>query len=100
MPTATKPIRLSVRRLAGAGKVFDRLGISPRAALEMFLAQVESRKALPFAVALPDSEYAASEYELTAAEVVAAGKRMRRASVVARKAGTVRRITCSEDLLK
>ena len=101
MPTiATKPIRLSRRRLAAAGKVLDRIGLDTRSAIELFLAQVESRKALPFPVALPDSEYAAAEYGLTAAEVAAAGARMRRAAAAERKSGALRPVKSAADLLR
>ena len=52
MPTAsaTKTVRLSSRRLAEASKVFDRIGVDPRSALEMFLAQVALKRAIPFPV--------------------------------------------------
>ena len=79
--------------------VFDRLGIDPRSAIELFLTEVASRKAIPFALALPDSEYAAAEYGLTTAEVAAAGRRMRRATASARKAGTARAVRNPADLL-
>ena len=88
--TATKTIRLSRSRLSAAVPILERLGMDSRSAIELFLAQVVSRKAIPFAVALPDSEYAAIEYGLTAAEVAAAGKRMRRASAAARRSGGIR----------
>jgi antitoxin component of RelBE/YafQ-DinJ toxin-antitoxin module len=97
--TATKPIRISVRRLAGASKVLDQIGLDTRSAIELFLAQVESRKALPFVVALPDSEYAAAAYGLTDAEVKAAGKRMRRAASAEKKAGSIRAVDTAADLL-
>jgi addiction module RelB/DinJ family antitoxin len=102
MPTAnaTKPVRISLRRLAAASPVFDRIGLDPRSAIELFLAQVASRKAIPFAVALPDSEYAATEYGLTAAEIAAAGKRMRRSAATERKSGKLRAVTCAADLLR
>ena len=52
MPTAsaTKTVRLSSRRLAEASKVFDRIGLDPRSALELFLAQVALKRAIPFPV--------------------------------------------------
>lgn len=50
LATATKTIRLSTRRLADASKVFDRIGLDPRTAVEMFLAQVALKRAIPFAV--------------------------------------------------
>ena len=92
MPS-TKTIRLSRSRLAAAGPILERLGLDSRSAIELFLAQVVSRKAIPFAVMLPDSEYAATEYGVTAAEIVAAGKRMRRASDAARRSGEIRAVS-------
>lgn len=96
--TATKPIRLSCSRLSAAATVFEQLGLDPRSAIELFLAQVASRKAIPFPVALPDSEYAEAEYGLSAAEVVAAGKRLRRASASARRSGGLRAVTGIDSL--
>ena len=96
--TATKTVRLSRSRLAAAGPILERLGLDSRSAIEMFLGQVVSRKAIPFSVALPDSEYAAAEYALTAVEVSAAGKRMRRASDVSRRLGRVRAVTGIDSL--
>lgn len=98
MPTATKTVRISRSRLAEAGPILERLGMDSRSAIELFLAQVVSRKAIPFAVALPDSEYAATEYGLSAADVVAAGKRMRRASRGAHGSGGVRAVSGIDSL--
>lgn len=98
MPTATKTVRISRSRLAEAGPILERLGMDSRSAIELFLAQVVSRKAIPFAVALPDSEYAATEYGLSAADVVAAGKRMRRASSGAHRSGGVRAVSGIDSL--
>jgi addiction module RelB/DinJ family antitoxin len=96
--TATKTIRLSRSRLSAAGPILERLGIDSRAAIELFLAQVISRKAIPFVVALPDSEYAAAEYGLTPADIAAAGKRMRRSSDAARRSGGVRAVAGIDSL--
>lgn len=54
--TATKPVRLSLRRLHAAGKVFDRIGIDPRSALELFLTQVALKQAIPFPVDSAESD--------------------------------------------
>ena len=96
--TTTKTIRLSRSRLSAAGPILERLGMDSRAAIELFLAQVVSRKAIPFPVALPDSEYAAAEYGVTAAEIAAAGKRMRRASDAARRSGGIRAVSGIDSL--
>ncbi|MFA5264315.1 MAG: type II toxin-antitoxin system RelB/DinJ family antitoxin [Opitutaceae bacterium] len=96
--TSTKTIRLSRSRLAVASPILEHLGLDLRAAIELFLAQVASRKAIPFAVALPDSEYAAAEYGVTAAEVAATGKRMRRSSDAARRSGGVRAVSGIDSL--
>ena len=96
--TTTKTIRLSRSRLSAAGPVLERLGMDSRSAIELFLAQVVSRKAIPFAVALPDSEYAAAEYGVTVAEIDAAGRRMRRASNAARRSGGVRAVLGIDSL--
>ncbi|HEY4300361.1 MAG TPA: type II toxin-antitoxin system RelB/DinJ family antitoxin [Candidatus Didemnitutus sp.] len=91
--TSTKTIRLSRDRLSAAGPVLAKLGLEPRAAIELFLTHVTSRKAIPFSVALADSDYAAAEYGLSKAEVAAAGKRMRKASRAAHRLGSVRPVT-------
>ena len=96
--TTTKTIRLSRSRLSAAGPILERLGMDSRAAIELFLAQVVSRKAIPFPVALPDSEYAAAEYGLTAVDIAAAGKRMRRSSDAARRSGEVRAVSGIDSL--
>jgi addiction module RelB/DinJ family antitoxin len=96
--TKTKTIRLSRSRLSAAGPILERLGLDSRSAIELFLAQVVSRKAIPFAVTLPDSEYAAAEYGVTAAEIAAAGKRMRRASDAARRSGGIRAVSGIDSL--
>jgi addiction module RelB/DinJ family antitoxin len=96
--TATKTIRLSRSRLAAAGPILERIGMDSRSAIELFLAQVVSRKAIPFPVTLPDSEYAAAEYGVTAAEVAAAGKRMRRSSDAARRSGDARVVSGIDSL--
>jgi addiction module RelB/DinJ family antitoxin len=97
MPS-TKIIRLSRSSLSAADPILKRLGMNWRAAIEMFLAQVVSRKAIPFAVVLSGSEYAAVEYGLTAADVSAAGKRMRRASVDAQRSGAIRDVSGIDSL--
>ncbi len=96
--TATKTIRVSRSRLSAAGPILERLGLNSRSAIELFLAQVASRKAIPFAIVLPDSEYAAAEYGVTAAEVAVAGNRMRRSSAAARRSGGVRAVTGIDSL--
>ncbi len=62
MAIATKTVRLSTKRLEGAGKVLAGLGLDHRSAIEMFLAQVERRKGIPFAVTLePEPLLSAAE---------------------------------------
>src|SRR6266542_286654 len=95
---STKTIRVSRSRLSAAGPILDRLGMDTRSAIEMFLAQVVSRKALPFAVSLSGLDYAAAEYGATEADVAAAGKRMRQRSRAARRAGTIREVTGIDSL--
>ena len=60
MPTAaaqaTKPVRISRESLASADPVFRRLGLDPRSAIELFLAQVTLKRAIPFAVDTAESD--------------------------------------------
>jgi len=96
--TSTKTIRLSRSRLSEASPILARLGLDSRSAIELFLAQVVSRKAIPFPIALSDSEYAAVEYGVTSAEVAAAGKRMRRSSAALQRSGGIRVVSGIDSL--
>jgi addiction module RelB/DinJ family antitoxin len=53
---ATKPVRLSRESLASADPVFRRLGLDPRTAIELFLAQVTLKRAIPFSVDTAESD--------------------------------------------
>ena len=44
--------RIDPRRKARVERILDRLGMTPTQAVNMFFAQIEQRKAIPFAVAM------------------------------------------------
>ena len=90
--------RVDRKNIKAAEKILAQFGMTPRTAIGVFLAKVVSRKTIPFHVALPDSEYAKAEYGLTPKEVASAGRRTRRATADARRAGTLREVTGVESL--
>lgn len=98
MATTVLRTRVNQAQLAAAKRVLLELGLTPTAAVNALFAQIASRKALPFVLATPDSEYAAAEYGLAPAEVAAAGRRMRRAEAAARRAGSIREVTGADSL--
>ncbi len=55
MKTATIRARTEPRLKADAERIFRKLGISSSEAINMFYAQVRLRKALPFAVKIPNA---------------------------------------------
>ena len=48
--TAILRTRIDPRRKARVERILDRLGMTPTQAVNMFFAQIERRKAIPFAV--------------------------------------------------
>lgn len=53
MPTtAILRTRIDPRRKARVERILDRLGMTPTQAVNMFFAQIERRKAIPFAIAM------------------------------------------------
>lgn len=99
MATTLLRTRVDARRAAAAKKILDGLGLDATTAVNMLFAQVIARRGLPFAVQEDSYAYARSEYGLTAAEVDATEKRIRRRIVRERKAGTVRPVKSADDLL-
>lgn len=53
--TSILRIRIDPRRKARVEKILSKLGITPTQAVNMFFAQVESRRGLPFPVSLQDN---------------------------------------------
>ena len=51
---ARKYIRMNSRRKARVEKILEGLGLTPSQAVNLFFAQIERRKAIPFALALDD----------------------------------------------
>jgi addiction module RelB/DinJ family antitoxin len=74
------------------------LGLDVGTFFSMALAQLVNKRALPFAVTESDEAYFAAEYGLTPIESAAAGARMRRASAMARRNGTLREMRTVADL--
>lgn len=54
--TATLRVRVDADKKAKATKVFNRLGLPPSVAVNMFLAAVAEQKGLPFPVSLPGTD--------------------------------------------
>lgn len=53
--TAILRARIDPRRKARVEKILDQLGMTPTQAVNMFYAQIERRKAIPFPVAIEDN---------------------------------------------
>ncbi len=53
--TAILRTRIDPRRKARVEKILDQLGMTPTQAVNMFFAQIERRKAIPFPVAIQDN---------------------------------------------
>lgn len=66
--------------------------------MSMALAQLVSRRGIPFAVMESDEDYFAHEYGLTPQDMIWAGKRMRKEAARSRRAGTLRDIGHADDL--
>ncbi len=93
MSTAILRTRVDRAQAAAAKTVLARMGLTPSAAVNILFAHIASRRALPFAVALPDSDYARDEYGLTPAEVKAAARRLHADIARARRRGEISNIT-------
>ena len=52
--TAILRTRIDPRRKARVEKILDQLGVTPTQAVNMFFAQIERRKAIPFSVSVED----------------------------------------------
>lgn len=53
--TAILRARIDPRRKARVEKILDQLGVTPTQAVNMFYAQIERRKAIPFPIAMEDN---------------------------------------------
>ena len=53
--TAILRTRIDPRRKARVEKILDQLGMTPTQAVNMFFAQIERRKAIPFFVTIQDN---------------------------------------------
>ena len=52
--TAILRTRIDSRRKARVERILDRLGMTPTQAVNLFFAQIERRKAIPFAIAIQE----------------------------------------------
>ena len=96
MPTTT--VRVDRQNVKAAKKILAGMGLTPRTAIDAFLAKVVSQKAIPFPLAMPDSEYAKTEYNLTPAGLAVFDQRMDRMVAAEKKAGTIRSVTSIASL--
>ena len=96
MPTMT--LRVDRQKVKAAKKILAGMGLTPRTAIDAFLAKVVSQKAIPFPLSMPDSEYAIVEYNMTPAELAFFDRRMDRMVAAEKKAGTIRRVTSIASL--
>ena len=61
--TAILRTRIDPRRKARVEKILDQLGMTPTQAVNMFFAQIERRKAIPFPVTVEDNSEVAPSIE-------------------------------------
>ncbi len=80
--------------------VLKSIGLDEGAFVSMALTQLVNRRGLPFAVTEADEDYFATEYDLSRAEMVRAGARMRRETSKSRATGELREIKSVADLAK
>ena len=80
--------------------VLKSIGLDEGAFVSMALTQLVNRRGLPFAVTEADEDYFPAEYDLSRAEMVRAGARMRRETLKSRAAGALREIKSVADLAK
>ena len=78
--------------------VLKNLGLDAAAFVSMSLCQLVNRRGLPFAVTESDQDYFSAEYGLSSADKLAAGRRMKRETARARRAGSLREIKTAADL--
>lgn len=86
-------MRVDRQKVKAAKKILAGMGLTPRTAIDVFLAKVVSQRAIPFPVSLPDSEYARTEYAMAPAEMAAFDRRMDRMVAAEKKAGAIRRVS-------
>jgi addiction module RelB/DinJ family antitoxin len=91
-------MRVDRQNVNAAKKILAGMGMTPRTAIDIFLAKVVSQKAIPFPLAMPDSEYARAEYGMTPAELAVFDRRMDRTVAAEKKAGTIRSVTSIASL--
>ena len=80
--------------------VLKSIGLDEGAFVSMALTQLVNRRGLPFAVTEADEDYFAVEYDLSRAEMLRAGTRMRRETSKSRATGELREIKSVADLAK
>lgn len=96
MPAMT--MRVDRKNVKAAKKILAGMGMTPRSAIDVFPARVVSQKAIPFPVAMPNFEYAKTEYNMTPAELAAFDRRMDRMVAAEKKAGAIRGAACIASL--
>jgi antitoxin component of RelBE/YafQ-DinJ toxin-antitoxin module len=98
MSTTVVRARVASGRAKNVARILNRVGLTPAAAVNALYAQIEQHRGIPFAVQEDGYAYAKSEYGLSASEMDAAEKRIRRRLARERKAGTLRPVNSPDDL--
>lgn len=98
MPTTVVRARVERSRARMAERILSRMGLKPSDAVNMLYAQIVQQRRIPFALVDAGSDYAQTEYGLTADELDRWVKRMDREVTRERKSGTIRRLTSPDDL--
>lgn len=90
---STMTMRVDRQNVKAAKKILAGMGLTPRTAIDAFLAKVVSQKAIPFPLAMPDSEYAKVEYNMTPADLTVFDRRMDLMVAAEKKSGTIKSVT-------
>ena len=90
---STMTMRVDRRKVNDAKTILAGMGLTPRAAIDVFLAKVISQKAIPFPLAMADSEYALIEYGATAGDLAGFDRRLNRVVAGEKKRGTIRSVS-------
>jgi addiction module RelB/DinJ family antitoxin len=94
----TMNMRVGRKNALAAKKILAGMGLTPRVACDLFLAKIVSHKAIPFPIAMPDSEYAMTEYGLTPADIEASDRRIDGIIAKEKRDGTIREFTGIDSL--
>ena len=81
-------VRVERSKVMAAKRILAGKGLAPMTAINVFLAEVVSQKAIPFPLSMIDSEYSKVEYDMTPNDMADFDRRMDHRIAAEKKAGT------------